>query len=65
METVTIAKEVYEQLCQKAAKVEIIEEVLHQPELSEGIIQELAQAQAVPDAELISHKEMKRKYGVA
>ncbi len=64
METVTISKEEYEELLTKAAKVDIIEDVVHQPELSEDIIQELAKARRVPDSQLVSHAEMKRKYGV-
>ncbi len=64
METITIAKQEYEELLGKAAKVDIIEDVMHQPELSEEIIQELRRARHLPDSQLVSTAEMKRKHGV-
>jgi len=62
METITIAREEYEDLLQTAAKVELIEEVIHPPELSTEIKQRLAEARKVPDQELLTHEEIKRKY---
>lgn len=64
METVTIAKEEYLQLKENAAKVLIIEEVLHQPELSTQIKANLIEARKIPVAQLMSTAEIKRKFKV-
>ena len=59
METVTISKAEYEQLMETLAKVELIEEVLHLPELSIETKHRLTKARAVPDSELLSQEEIK------
>lgn len=63
-ETVCIPREEYERLKRYELVVEIIEETIHQPELSEEIKEELAEAREVPDSELLDHEEVKRRYGV-
>ena len=64
METITILREEYERLHQIAAKISIIEEVIHQPELSDEIKEELKKARAVPDSKLIDHQQLKKKLGI-
>ncbi len=65
METITIAKEEYLHLKEIAAKVLIIEEVIHQPELSRETKADLLEARKMPAAKLMSTAEIKRKFKVA
>jgi hypothetical protein len=62
METVTIPKDEYYRLRATASKVNLIEEVIHQPELSEEAIKELAKARATSRKEYISDKEMEKEF---
>ena len=61
MEAITISREEYESLKATASKISIIEEVIHQPELSAEILFVLEEARKVPDSQMVSHEEMKRK----
>ena len=61
---VTIPREEYDKLVEKVATINIIEEAIHKPELSEEIKKELAEARKVPDSELIDHDEVKKRLGI-
>ncbi|MBU0459882.1 MAG: hypothetical protein KJ597_07195 [Nanoarchaeota archaeon] len=63
-EMISIPRSEYDKLVETSVKVSLIEEVIHEPELSDDVKKEITEARNVPDSELIDHEEVKRRLGI-
>tara|TARA_B100000315_G_C14443383_1_gene525711 strand:+ start:271 stop:462 length:192 start_codon:yes stop_codon:yes gene_type:complete len=62
MEQITIPKAEYEKLKSLAMKIELIEEVIHEPELSVETKKELAEARATSQEEYVDDERIIKEF---